>query len=146
MRYSGFLLLLAPFLFAIYCGCSETTNPVDEKSEITLPPDLKDLGVCKIGMNVKIGESCTYTANGEKITFWIDPEGIGCEFGAQDITTEINLGLLGDADVDGELNVKNCSEIGIGITTPFGNLNSPFSSEFSAEPNDDKSWTILDVP
>ena len=83
---------------------------------------------------------------GEKITFWVNPEDLGCEFGVQDITTNVDLGLFGDADVEGEANVKNCSNVGIGITTSFGTLNSPFSSEFSAEPNNDNSWTILGVP
>ena len=113
-------------------------EPVVEepKPELKPPPDLKDLGVCKIGMVVKPGESCSYMANGEKITFWVHPDGLGCRSGRIPEREEIIFGIRVKIKVG---NLNTCSDSVI-------EKDDAFQTSFSAEPNDDKSWTILDVP
>ena len=100
------------------------------------PPDLKDLGVCKIGMDIKPGESCSYIANGEKITFWVNPEGLGCRSGTIPEREEIIFGL--NVKIEAE-NVNVCR-------SPLIEKDDTFQTPFSAKQNDDNSWRILDVP
>lgn len=117
-------------------------EPVVEepKPEIKPPPDLKDLGVCKIGMNVKPGESCTYTANGENILFWVNQESHGCRSGhmPEFEREEIIFGIPVRIKVKAQ-NINICAN-------PVIEKDNAFQTKFSAKRNDDKSWKILDVP
>jgi len=64
-------------------------NPMPEEQPIVnpgidvakLPPNLKDLGPCRIGMTLKAGESCSYIAEGEKIIFYVNNENNACRNG-----------------------------------------------------------------
>ena len=111
-------------------------EPIAEKPKNEPPPDLKDLGVCEIGMDVKPGESCSYIANKEKITFWVNPEGLGCRSGRIPEREEIIFGL----------NVKIKAENANICRSPVIEKDDTFQTSFSAKQNDDNSWRILDVP
>ena len=140
MRNINLLLVLALLFTSIGCSAeSPLTEPepvVEPEPELIPPPDLKDLGVCKIGMDVKPGESCSYIANREKITFWVNPEGLGCQSGRIPEREEIIFGL----------NVKIKAENANICRSPVIEKDDTFQTSFSAKRNDNNSWEILDVP
>ena len=143
-------ILLAP-LFLVGCGGSEeeddpaasvSANPLVDEDIVKKGVEaiaLNNIGACKAGMILVAGESCTYIANGEQITFFIDDNGDACRSGRIPPRNEVVFGVNVQIEAT---DVKFCSNDGF-------ERDDTFKTRLAAEKNADGSWIIthdLDGP
>ncbi len=112
-------------------------RPVDPRDNIVPaepepPITLNNVGTCKAGMILVAGESCTYIANGEQITFFIDDNGDACRSGRIPPRNEVVFGVNVHIEAT---DVKFCSNDGF-------ERDDTFKTRLAAEKNADGGWII----
>lgn len=156
MIYKVIHLSIALLLTGILLiGCGEdredvvtpsTPGPIAEQVEEPEPepePEppiaLNNVGACKAGMILVAGESCTYIASGEQITFFIDNNGNACRSGRAPPRDEVIAGVNVQIEAT---EIKFCGNVGF-------ERDDTFKTRLAAEKNADGSWIIahdLDGP